>query len=251
MNMRMFPFRYFVALVILSGSLLLLLDKLVMPWYVSSGKERFLPDLVGLPYKEAVKRLQEQGLSAEKVHAIHTEEYPPNMVFETYPKAHSRVKKGRIIQLTVTEQERIVTVPNLISRTLRSAEIEIVRAGLAIDTVLYAYNDEYGAGIVTWQSPRGDNLLRRSSGMSLMVSLGQPPLSFYVPSVVGMGLQSGRREVLDAGLEVGHIKYLYTTSYLPNTIIDQSIPGGTVLKVNRFLNLTVSTYDKSRDGKVF
>jgi beta-lactam-binding protein with PASTA domain len=62
-----------------------------------------------------------------------------------------------------------------------------------------------------------------------------------------MGLQSGRREILDAGLEVGRVRYLYAPNLLPNTIVDQSIAGGTVLKVKRAINLTVSTYDRDQE----
>ncbi len=141
----------------------------------------------------------------------------------------------------------MVLVPDLVAKTLRAAEIEVARAGLVIDTTHTAYSDDYSAGVVTWQFPRSGNLLRRGSGMSLIVSMGQPPLSYYVPSVVGMGFQTGRREILDAGLEIGHVKYIYAPNLLPNTIVDQSIAGGTVLKVRRTINLTVSTYDQDQE----
>jgi serine/threonine-protein kinase len=225
----------------------LLVDQVLMPAYVRHGQVRFLPNVVGLPYPEAVTILKKQGFRTERTFVTHTQEYPPDQVFEMYPKAYSRVKKGRIIQLTVTAEERMVPVPDLIGKTLRAAEIEIQRAGLAIDTVMNTYNDDFDPGVVTWQKPRGENLLRRGSSVSLMVSLGQAPLSYYVPSVVGMGLQAGRREILDTGLELGHVRYLYAPNLLPNTIIDQSIAGGTVLKVKRSINLTVSSYDRDQE----
>jgi beta-lactam-binding protein with PASTA domain len=239
--------QYLIALGILGIILALLIDQAIMPAYVRHGQVRFLPNVVGLPYSEAVSMLKKEGFRSERTNVTHTQEYPPDQVFEMYPKAYSRVKKGRIIQLTVTAEERMVPVPDLIGKSLRAAEIEIQRAGLAIDTVMNTYNDDFEPGVVTWQKPRGENLLRRGSSVSLMVSLGQAPLSYYVPSVVGMGVQTGRREILDAGLEVGYIRYLYAPNLLPNTIIDQSIAGGTVLKVKRAINLTVSTYDRDQE----
>ena len=238
--------QYCLALGVLSGLMLLLMDRVVMPAYVRQGQVRYLPNVVGLPYREAIKRLRDDGFRVFKAKVAHTQEYPPNQVFEMYPKAYSRVKKGRIIQLTVTAEEQMVTVPDVVGKTLRSAEIDIARAGLVKDTVHTTYSDAYAAGVVTWQAPKGGNLLRRGNGLALMVSLGLPPPSFYVPSVVGIGYQTGRREILDAGLAVGHVRYLYAPNLLPNTIIDQSIAGGTVLKFKRAVNLTVSTYDRDQ-----
>ncbi|UCH09486.1 MAG: PASTA domain-containing protein [Fidelibacterota bacterium] len=240
--------QYGAALALVALVLALLLDQVIMPSYVRQGQVRYLPNVVGLSLPEAVAILKEGGFGVADSHYVaHTREYPPNQVFEMYPKAYSRVKKGRIVQLTVTQEEKMVEVPQLVAKSLRAAEIEVARAGLLIDTVHTTYSDDFAAGTITWQSPRGGNLLRRGGGISLMVSMGQAPLSYYVPSVVGMGFQAGRREILDAGLEIGRVKYLYAPNLLPNTIIDQSIAGGTVLKVKRALNLTVSTYDPSKE----
>ncbi len=237
--------RYFVALGIIGAAVLLLFDRLLMPAYVRHGQVRYLPNVVGLPFPEAEGILKKGGFRVEKSHVAHTQELPPNRVLDTFPKAYARVKKGRIIQLTVPELEKMVSVPDVVAKSLRTAEIEIARAGLVIDTVLSAYSDDFESGSITWQSPRGGNLLRRGSGISLMVSAGQAPLAFYVPSIVGKGFPAGRREILDAGLEVGRVRYLYAPNLLPNTVIDQSIAGGTVLKVKRAINLTVSTYDEN------
>ena len=233
-----------VALVITGGTLTLLMDRVVLPLYVRQGQALFLPNVVGMAYPEATRLLREKGFKVPKAQVAHTQEYPPNQVFEMYPKAYSRVKRGRIVQLTVTEQERMVTVPDLIGKSLRTAEIEMARAGLGIDTIMTTYSDEFAAATVTWQSIRGGNFLRRGLGLSLMVSKGTPPPTFYVPSVVGMGYQAGRRELLDAGLDIGRVQYIYAPNLLPNTIIDQSIPGGTVLKLRRAVSLKVSTYDR-------
>ena len=238
--------RLIVAGAIVILTLIILMDKVVMPLYVRHGQEKFLPNVVGMPYPEAARTLRAAGFKMQKADVARTQEYPPNQVFEMYPKAYSRVKKGRIVQLTVTEEERMVTVPDLIGKSLRSSEIAVARVGLHIDTIMTTYSDEFASEAVTWQSIKGGNFLRRGLGLALMVSKGTAPPTFYVPSVIAMGFQAGRRELLDAGLDIGRIKYLYAPYLLPNTIIDQSIPGGTVLKVKRLVSLTVSTYDRDK-----
>ena len=239
--------RLLVAGAILLATLTIVMDKVLMPIYVRHGQEKFLPNVVGMSYPEAARTLRAAGFKMQKADVAHTQEYPPNQVFEMYPKAYSRVKKGRIVQLTVTAEERMVTVPDLIGKSLRSSEIEVARVGLNIDTIMTTYSDEFASETVTWQSIKGGNFLRRGLGLSLMVSKGTAPPTFYVPSVINMGFQAGRRELLDAGLDIGRVQYIYAPNLLPNTIIDQSIPGGTVLKVKRLVSLKVSTYDRDKE----
>jgi len=239
--------QYLAGLAALGVIFTVLLDQVIMPAYVRQGQVSYLPNVVGLSYAEAVRVLRKEGFKVEKTHVAHTREYPPGQVFEMFPKAYSRVKKGRIIQLTVTEEVKMVAVPDLVGRTLRAAEIEVARAGLVIDTVHTTYSDDFPASAVTWQKPRGGNLLRQGSSISLMVSKGEVPPSYYVPSVVGLGFNAGRREIFDTGLDIGRVRYIYAPNLLPNTIVDQSIAGGTVLKVRRSINLTVSTYDQEKE----
>ena len=238
--------RYSIALTVTGVLLIVFMDQVVMPLYVRQGQVSYLPNVVGMTYGAALKTLRKAGFRTARAQVTRTQEYPPNQVFEMYPAAYARVKKGRIIQLTVTEEEKMVAIPDVVSKTLRTADIEIARAGLKVDTVMSTYSDVAEAGVITWQSPKGGNLLRRGSGISLMVSLGEPPISYYVPSVLGLAFAAARREILDAGLDVGRVKELYAPNLLPNTVIEQSISGGTVLKLKRPINLTISTYQQSR-----
>jgi serine/threonine-protein kinase len=237
--------RYAIALTVIGALLIVFMDQVVMPLYVRQGQVSYLPNVVGMSYGAALKTLRKAGFRAARAQITRTQEYPPNQVFEMYPAAYSRVKKGRIIQLTVTEEEKMVAIPEVVSKTLRTAEIDISRAGLRIDTVMSAYSDDVPAGVITWQSPKGGNLLRRGTGISLMVSLGEPPISYYVPSVLGLAFSVARREILDAGLDIGRVREIYAPNLLPNTVIEQSISGGTVLKLKRAINLTISTYQQS------
>lgn len=238
--------KYLIAIAVLTLAGGAILDQLILPGYVRQDQVRVLPNVVGMPLAEAAILLRGNGFRAVKAYVTHTQKYPPNQVFEMYPKAYSKVKKGRIIQLTVTEEERMVTVPSLVGSTLRAAEIEITRAGLEMDTVMTQYDPRYKAGQVVWQNPIGGNLLRRGSGISIIVSKGELPQSYYVPAVVGLRFSEGRRRILDAGLDIGSVKYFFAPLRLPDTILEQSISGGMVLKVKRKINLTVSTYTQNK-----
>ncbi len=79
--------QYLSALVVLGVVLTVIMDQVIMPVYVRQGQVRYLPNVVGLPYPQAVKLLKNKGFRVERAHVTHTQEYPPNQVFEMYPKA--------------------------------------------------------------------------------------------------------------------------------------------------------------------
>ena len=235
--------RYMLVLAVLTAGLVLLMDQLVMPLYIQAGKVRYLPNVVGMSLNQATSRLALEGFPVEQAGLFYTQEYPPGQVYEMFPAAYAQVKPGRIIQLTLTAEEKLVSVPQLTGISIRAAEIEIAKAGLVIDTIMYDYSEESRTNVVTWQSPKEGNLLRRGSGLTLLVSLGEAPEVYYVPNVVGLSFHQGRREILNAGLEIGSVRRVFAPKQLPNTILNQSIPGGTALALKRFVNLTVSSYE--------
>ena len=48
----------------------------------------------------------------------------------------------------------MVLIPDLIGRSLRSAELALNQVGLEIDTVYEEYNSDVPNGNVTWQYPK-------------------------------------------------------------------------------------------------
>ena len=72
----------------------------------------------------------------------------------------------------------MVSIPDLIGRSLRSSELALNQIGLEIDTVYEEYNSDVPSGNVTWQYPKGGDLLGKGTGLHLTISLGVPPNFF-------------------------------------------------------------------------
>jgi len=227
----------------MSAILVILLDRIIMPSYVSHHNERFLPDLRGLPFEDAKERLELEGFEALRGDTKLTDKYPPGTVIDQYPKAMRRVKPGRRIRLTVAERERMILVPDVVGKSIRSARLEIDEAGLNIDSLITEYDAEIPLDVVKWQYPRHGDNLRRGSGLTLIVSQGKPPNFYQVPQLFGLSLTKAEQLLREANLEVGRITYRQNEDLVPYTVLEQSIEDGYILDHPVAIDLIVSIID--------
>src|SRR3954462_7866122 len=58
--------KYLLIAVVAMFLLLVLLDKVLMPWYVKLGAVESVPNVVGLPFAEASSKLQKLGFEVKK-----------------------------------------------------------------------------------------------------------------------------------------------------------------------------------------
>ncbi len=236
-------YRYIIALAVVGGICLLVLDRIIMPLYVGHQHARFLPDLNGLPFEEARHRLELEGFSAQKGDVKHTDRFAPGTVIDQYPRAMRRVKPGRTIRLTVAEQARMVVVPDVVGMSIRSAKLEITEAGLSIDSLIAEYDQEVPKDVIRWQYPRPADHLRKGSGLTLIVSKGKPPDFYQVPQLFGLSLAKAEQLLQEANLEVGRVTYRQNEDLVPYTVLDQSVEVGTILPRSMPIDLTVSILD--------
>ncbi len=232
-----------VAFVGLSAVLILMLDKIIMPAYVSHRNDRYLPDVRGLPYPDARERLELEGFIALKGDTKFTNKYAPGTVIDQYPKAMRKVKPGRRIRLTVAEKEKMVPVPDVVGKSLRSARLEIEESGLLIDSLITEFDIEVPTGVVKWQYPRPGDHLRRESGLTLIVSQGKPPNFYQVPQLFGLSLTKAEELLREANLEVGRVTYRQNEDLVPYTVLDQSMEEGHILDHPVSIDLIVSVID--------
>ena len=169
--------------------------------------------------------------------------YEPGIIIDQYPEPNRRVKEGRTIRLKISQPEKMVSIPDLIGRSLRSAELALLQSGLSIDTVYKEYNSDVPSGNVTWQYPKGGDQLNKGMGLHLTISLGVPPNFFQVPNLFGLSKKKAIVDLEKAGLVLGKIFYRQNEDLIPYTVLDQSIAAETVLEKSTEINLTVSVLD--------
>ncbi len=234
---------YLSSLAIFSFIMLFIADFLVMPFYVRMGSGKYMVNVIGKELSYGKKILKEENFKPIVSDTLFSAVYKPGEIVDQYPEPNRRVKDGRTVRLKIAQPEKMVTLPDLIGRSLRSAELTLMQSGLEIDTVYKEYNSDVPEGNVTWQYPRGGDLLSKGMGLHLTISLGVPPNFFQVPNLFGLSKKKAIADLEKAGLTLGKVFYRQNEDLIPYTVLDQSISAETVLEKTTQINLTVSVLD--------
>lgn len=218
-------------------------DYILMPMYTRHNTGHFLVDVQGKQLEEAIAMIEAEDFRAVINDTMYTNKYNEGTVIDQYPKPHLKVKSGRTVRLKIAHPEKLVSIPNLIGQSLRSAEITLQQLGLRIDTVYSEFNPEYPNGTIAWQYPKANDTMKKGLGIQITLSKGLPPDFYQVPNVIGLSLNKAKEYLAKARLKVGKISYHEDQDLVPFTVLDQSISEGTVLDRAMKINLVVSVLD--------
>ena len=214
-----------------------------MPFYVRHGQGGYMVNVKGKQLEYAIDILSSEGHRGIVSDTLFSSTFKSGMVIDQYPSTNMKVKEGRTVRLTIVTPEKSVMVPDLIGRSERSAELDIRQVGLEIDTVYKEYNSDVPSGNVTWQYPKGGDMLSRGMGVHLTISLGVPPNFFQAPNVFGLSKKKAIVEIEKAGFSLGKVYYRQNEDLIPYTVLDQSLKPGTVLEESVLIDLTISVLD--------
>jgi beta-lactam-binding protein with PASTA domain len=222
---------------------ILFFDVVIMPGYVRMNDGRYMVNVTGKTLQHAIKVLESEGYNGLVSDTLYSATYEAGTIVDQYPLPNSRVKEGRTVRLKIAHLERMVSIPDLIGRSIRSAELMLTQSGLEIDTVYKEFNSDVPSGNVTWQYPKGGDLLNKGMGLHLTVSLGVPPNFFQVPNLFGLSKRKAVNDLRKAGFSVGKLFYRQNEDLIPYTVLDQSISAETVLEEPSTIDLTISVLD--------
>ncbi len=223
--------------------LILLFDSFLMPKYVRINSGKYMTNVINKKLDYGQKVLLSEGYKIVVSDTLFTGAYDPDIIVDQYPKPNTRVKKGRTVRLKIAQPEKMVSIPDLIGRSLRSSELALNQFGLEIDTVYEEYNSDVPVGNVTWQYPKGGDFLAKGTGLHLTISLGVPPNFFQVPNLFGLSKKKAISDLQRAGFMLGKIFYRQNEDLIPYTVLDQSITAETILEKPIKIDLTVSVLD--------
>uniref|UniRef100_A0A832G7C1 PASTA domain-containing protein n=1 Tax=Ignavibacterium album TaxID=591197 RepID=A0A832G7C1_9BACT len=203
---------------------LLILDNIIMPWYVSSSEE-VVPKVVGLSDFEAIEKLEDAGFEPVIADTSYGTNQPAGKIFLQKPEAGKIVKKGRTVYLFVSGGEQLVTVPQLKGKNIVDAKLALERVGLKLGQVeLVASN--YPKDMIFDQQYVEGTKLKKGETIKIFVSSGQTEGTIEVPDLIGKSLSEAQKILADNSLEVGKITYQISNTLLPNTVLDQyPVPG--------------------------
>ena len=231
-------FRKLLYLIIAFVAFLLILDNIIMPWYVSSP-ETSVPNIIGKPVSEAVDILTKKGFDPVISDTSYGLGVPVGAVFFQKPEADAVVKEGRTVFLFVSGGVRNIAVPLLKGKSILDAKFALERVGLKLGRVERVPSAQPEDMIFDQQYAEG-TVLKLGDYVGVSVSVGRGGGSIVVPDLIGKSLTEARKILADSSLIIGKINYQPSATLLPNTILDQYPSSGNLVNAGDPVDLFIT-----------
>lgn len=191
------------AVAALSG---LLLSYIVVAFYVfpasASQGNVIVPNVVGLQYSDAQKKLEQSGFSTQRGELrFHTA--PRGSVLGQDPEGDNAAPPGSKVTLSLSNGPKMATVPGVIGLSSEQAQTALEAAGFEMGTVSERPSNE-PRGAVIDSRPRPGASVPTPSPVALVVSAG--PSTIVVPDLTGRPLSDALQLLKQVGLKAGDIK---------------------------------------------
>ena len=184
-----------------------------------------VPNVTGLAFDDAVKRLAERGLQGVKGEERFHAASPKGTVLDQNPTAGSRDIEGATITLAVSIGQQSGKVPAVIGLSREDAQRRLEGAGFDLGDVTERPS-QTPAGQVIDSRPRAGADTPIPSSVSLVVSAG--PTVVLVPNVVGRTVAQARSILEGAGLSVSDVRSPTGSAVTDDSaIVSEQTPGAT------------------------
>jgi beta-lactam-binding protein with PASTA domain len=220
---------------------------------ISSGRQA-VPDVVGLPLKDAQQQLESKGFQSEVKRVASSK--PKGIVVDQEPLAGVTAVRGTTVNLSVSSGVKPVIVPQVVGQTQGSAVATLTR--LKLKPILQNVPSAKPVGIVVAQKPAAGKEVDPGSKVTLNVSTGAPSTTTVatttttattatvtttaartrVPRVTGLAQTPALRRLNSLGFRP---IVTYVRSAQPANRVVSQRPAGTSLRRGAPVRLNVST----------
>ena len=199
-----------------------------------------VPDAAGADAVTVAERLVASGLRVEAV--PRASEEPSGTVLALDPDVGTALRPGRTVRLTYAVAPGRVapaTVPSLLGQTLATAQERLAAASLELGRVVRVH-EQAPADVVLAQSEPSGRVVGVGAPVDVLVSLGPPQTTTFVPDLIGLREDDARALAQVAGLTNGAVvtERVEATGAAPGTVVSQSLAPyrrvplqGTVLRL--------------------
>jgi len=221
-------------------AVVLILDNIILPWYVNHGGTLAVPDVVGMQVADAVRVLDSLNLEPRKGDVHPDKDYPEGYVVAQNPVSQQLVKPHRRVYLTISGGEQLAVVPDLKGRSLRDTKFSLDRSGLKLGAVVRQISKEFPEGTIISQDVVSGSKVKHGSYIGVTESTGQSMDSLVVPNVIGKTLVDAQKILTQKGFKAGNITYQSNADLLPNTVIGQLPRAGDIASFGKPIDLFIA-----------
>ncbi len=205
----------------------LLVNFLLMPFFVRKGEEVIVPNVCNIPLDSATVILKKAGLQSVVIERRYDQIIEQGRVIIQDPLPDTKVKKGRIINLSVSLGAEKVVVPMLFSLEFSRAKQIIERLGLVVGDVDSIYSDSIAKGRVIQTIPEPETEVKKGDEVKIVISKG---ILLKTPNLIGLKLDSAKVLIKNAGLMIGSITEVEGTGQKGTIIVQNPQPDQLVDK---------------------
>ncbi len=227
---------------------IVLLNNVIMPWYVSKPEEK-VPSVISMKEEKALDVLKKANLEPVISDTTFDERYPRGTILFQKPNGGETVKEGRRIYLFVSGGEPVVLVPLLKGKSVRDAKFSLERLGLKLGNVNDIPSTNPKNMIFDQQYVEGTPL-KKGDSVGVTVSAGEEYGEIIVPDLIGKSLTEAEQILADSSLRVGKINYQPSFSLLPNTVLDQYPSKGNKANKGDQVDLFVTKSAESKNQNI-
>ncbi len=182
---------------------ILLANFLIMPLLVGKGEEVVVPNVCNLTLDGAIDELKSAGLEGVVVERRFDRIIEEGNIIIQEPLPDARVKKGRIVNLTVSLGAETLTVPALSGVNYEQGISIIKKIGLVVAKVDSVFSDSVEIGKIIETIPEADAEVKKGDGIRIVLSRG---LIKRMPNIVGQQLSRAQVILERIGLVIGKIE---------------------------------------------
>lgn len=206
-------------------------------WFgLGPGSKRTVPDIQGQAQGQAVRALDEAGLSA-RVRETYSETVPKGRVVSSDPAGGQDHRRFDPVQLTVSRGPERHSVPALAGSTRKQATDRLKDARLSVGKVTREFSESVPRGKVISTDPARGTDLKRDTKVALVMSKGKEPIT--VPDVSDRSESDARKTLTDLGLKVKKAPAEHHDDVAKGDVISQTPASGTLHRGDT-VTLTVS-----------
>lgn len=230
-------FRMAVLLFILSS--VAFLSALTAMRFAVQGREVAMPDVVGKLAVPAQQILRGRGVGMKVEDRIFSN-LPVDTVVRQSPPPNIRVKTGQSAHVVLSLGPQKVTIPQLQDRSLRAAQVELLRGGMQLGEVSSVYLPGEMVDTVTEQNPAPGNTEVTGPHVNLLVSLGPRPAAYVMPELSGLPIAEAQAKLGSAGLRLSKLTPEPASDSAAGTVVGQTPARGERVDASSTVELQVA-----------
>lgn len=151
---------------------------------------------------------------------------------------------GANISFQIVLKGEMVSLPNLIGKTMEEAKAELAKRRLSIVQKGVQFNNQWKQGKIIFQEPSYGSRIKINKVVRVVLSAGSEKVD--VPQLIGKNLQAINSILEEVGLKKGKTSQVHTSKYAAGKIIAQQPQAFEEIGRNSRVSLLVSQGEREK-----